>query len=71
MLAFDLHGSAKRKIEKAVDELKDKLAKGHWHGEHEGKKICGEISGLEKAANIVTDALKELETLEDDEEDDA
>ena len=59
----------KAAIAKAVQDTQGKLGKGHWHGECEGKRLCGKIDGLEWAGSILLEELQKLVKLEEDETD--
>jgi hypothetical protein len=51
----------------AIVAEKDRLARGHWKTDAEGKKLCGVIEGLEKAGALLTTEYEKFERLEDDE----
>ena len=69
MLAENLYRATKAAIGDATKEAKDRVARGHWKTEAEGKRICGEIDGLSKAGTLLQAELEKLVKLEEDEVD--
>lgn len=66
MLAEHLYRATKAALERAAQDAKDKLGKGFWKSEAEGKRLCGEIDGLNRASLILQDELGKLVKLEED-----
>lgn len=65
MIPYQLYAAVKAGLQDEMGKVKDKLARGHWHGEHEGKRLCGEVDGLERAARVLQEQYEKLERLEE------
>lgn len=65
-MIYALFDSIKADFDKAIREAEAKVGKGHWHGEPEGKRLCGRIDGLKEGLKIVISEYQKVETLEED-----
>lgn len=69
MIAY-LRAAVEKALVEAIDRTKVELAAGGWlkRGDHEGAKLVGQISGLEKARELLTAEYAKFERDEEDED---
>lgn len=70
MIPYQLYAAVKAGIGEEIAATKDKLARGHWQSEAAGKRLCGEIDGLERALVVLQQQYDRQEKLEGEDTDD-
>lgn len=70
MTPYYLYDAARNAFASAIQDEKDRLARGDWKTEGEARKLVGKVKGLERAIDILKDEYGKIERLDEEEHDD-